>query len=328
VRMRTSWSWAWVASAVAHGLFMLAPTPGASRHVRSPDAPLVIDLAKKPAPEPEPEPPSAPKPEPEPRSAAEPKAAPRPAEPSREPRAPAPPEASTPEAPAPEPPPDVDLDLKPKPGRFAARGASRGAPPPRAAPPAAGRVESSPIPEGLEPKGGGRFEYRDRGFTAEIARDGSVTFDGRNNVKYSGTGASFDVTEAVMAASGDDAFHTEKMRFLKRTAWFRSRLAARAREDDLAEARRRTLARVKAIWTNEAKDPADRREQLFAMWDECVESGDEAAVATARFVRRTVLGFIRRRLPEGHPDAFTEAELDRLNASRDSKTAFTPYDAP
>jgi hypothetical protein len=319
-----------LASALAHVAFFALPTPGAARHQRRAEDPLSLNLlAPKPAVEPD----AAPPPEPEP-TEPPPKPEPAPSEPARKAPPPsAPPEPATTAPPKPEAPvvqqpstpapADLDLDLKARPGRFAG-GAASGSPTAGFTP----RLETSPIPEGLEPAGGGTYRYDSRGFVAEIARDGSVSFGGGHAVEHRGSGVAFDVTEAVMAAAGDDAFHTEKVAFLERTAWFRDQLAARARKDDLREARRGTLARLRAIWEDGTLPLAERRRELFAMWDDCVESGPEEVVATGNFVRQTVLGFIRRRLPPGSPDAFTPDELDRLNADRDSVARFDPYAEP
>ena len=44
-----------------------------------------------------------------------------------------------------------------------------------------------------------------------------------------------------------------------------------------------------------------------------------------RRARAVVIAFIRARIPEGHPDAYLPAELDRLNGGRRSVERFAPY---
>ncbi len=330
---RLSWSGAWALSALAHVGFMLLPTPGSSaRSPRRPSDPLKLTIrsVEPPPPEPraEPEPPPSPPPErahktKKPRR----RRARRPEPPPAEPRAP---EVASVEPPPAPPKPavvetapqlgELDLELRPKAGRFgpASRGTWRLPIP---------RVETSPIPEGLSPTEGGGFEFRDRGFVAEIARDGTVSFKGGTSLDYSGTGASFDITDGLMSASGDDPYHYEKAKFLKRTRAFREGLYDRARKQNLAEATRTARKRIEAIWFDGSDPVAVRRERLFKLWDECLETGDEAAVLAARFVRSSVLAFIRRTIPRGDPDAFSQDELERLNEGRYSKQRFSPYAA-
>ena len=79
------------------------------------------------------------------------------------------------------------------------------------------------------------------------------------------------------------------------------------------------------LWAT-TPDPAARKQALFELWDECVETGDPAAVSAGEAARRLVIGFIRTHLPAGGPDAFTPAELAALARIRNSKTAFAPYE--
>jgi hypothetical protein len=56
---------------------------------------------------------------------------------------------------------------------------------------------------------------------------------------------------------------------------------------------------------------------LHELWKEFAEApGNESACAT-------VMAFIRRRLPEGGPDAFSKEELNAFRA--DGNPAFDPY---
>jgi hypothetical protein len=316
-----SWRWAWLASAVAHVGFMLLPTPGASRQITSRTTPLELRLAP-PDPELVPEPETEAPPEAEPPPARKPAPEPVPAPvnvpgpdrtepPAPEPRTPAP-------APSTSAPKNLDFDLK---RRSSGAGGGRGSlvlPTPR--------LEQRPrLPRGLKRKAGGGFEYRHRGFVAEIARDGTVSFDGRGNIKPTGLGVSFDLTEAVMDASGDDAFHTEKIRFLEKTAYLRADLAKKARQENLLLAQRDVMSRVRSLWSNARIPAEERRRLLFEIWDECAETGPPDVLETSAFLRRSLLAFIRRELPADHPDAFDPDELEALNARRASQTRFEPY---
>jgi hypothetical protein len=61
------------------------------------------------------------------------------------------------------------------------------------------------------------------------------------------------------------------------------------------------------------------------MWRETAGSDDEVGAA-GRKARATIEAFIRERLPEGTPDAFTDDELRRFNA-RAGAMKFEPYRA-
>jgi hypothetical protein len=76
------------------------------------------------------------------------------------------------------------------------------------------------------------------------------------------------------------------------------------------------------IWSNHHVSLAARRRLLFEEWDAWTE--DE----TGRLARATVVGFIRRVLPEGSPQGFRNEELVQLNVLRTSQATFSPYDDP
>lgn len=70
--------------------------------------------------------------------------------------------------------------------------------------------------------------------------------------------------------------------------------------------------------THHGAEPRDRGEP-----DDPDADGELARAS--RTARATVLGYIRRSLPAGSPDAYTEAEIDALNAQRKSAERFAPY---
>jgi hypothetical protein len=137
-------------------------------------------------------------------------------------------------------------------------------------------------------------------------------------------GGGFDLTDGVMRASGQDPYAARKIAFLDRTRDERRRLAVAARSEDLREALHRTRADLERLWR--APGPAaEKRHVLFLLWDECAESGPEEVMATSRAVRGAIVAFVRRRLPAGSADAFTDGELARENARRTSAERFEPY---
>jgi hypothetical protein len=62
------------------------------------------------------------------------------------------------------------------------------------------------------------------------------------------------------------------------------------------------------------------------MWDEVAESGDDELVAGGNAARACLVEFVRLHLPPGSAGAFRSTELAQLNAHRQSRARFAPYD--
>src|SRR5437588_671770 len=75
-----------------------------------------------------------------------------------------------------------------------------------------------------------------------------------------------------------------------------------------AELMRRNL---EALWKATA-NPDERHAVLFELWDECAEGEGPIGDAGQR-ARAEVIGWIRAKLPQDHPGAFTAAELQALD---------------
>ena len=103
-------------------------------------------------------------------------------------------------------------------------------------------------------------------------------------------------------------------------------MATRDRKN-LAAAVARTPARLERIWRDRTS-AAEKRVLLFELWDECAEDGPSGVVSAASAVRAALVAFVRRRLPPGSRDAFTDEELRALNRRRTSRARFEPYAAP
>jgi hypothetical protein len=73
------------------------------------------------------------------------------------------------------------------------------------------------------------------------------------------------------------------------------------------------------VWADTLRPAAERRQRLFALWDDC------ATDAIGRRARSAVVRFVRTHLPAESPDAFTTAELAAFNARRTSSEPFAPY---
>jgi hypothetical protein len=119
--------------------------------------------------------------------------------------------------------------------------------------------------------------------------------------------------------------------FLANTATLRARLRTemqRARERqamlDLGDS-------LRAIWSDSTLDAATRRRRIFELWDDCAEASaagspeDAARAEAGTKARRVIEAFVRRTARPDSRDAYSQAELGRLNASRRSVARFDPY---
>jgi hypothetical protein len=135
----------------------------------------------------------------------------------------------------------------------------------------------------------------------------------------------FDVTDALMRSKGQDPYASKKLAFLDSTRDERVQMGAAHREQQLRRTTQLVQRNLDQLWQRVA-EPRARREALFELWDEAVETGDEPTVEAGRAARKLVVGFIRARLPAGGPDAYTADELAALNRRRHSKAPFAPYE--
>ncbi|MFW6087994.1 MAG: hypothetical protein ACODAG_12365, partial [Myxococcota bacterium] len=169
----------------------------------------------------------------------------------------------------------------------------------------------------------GTFRYDGHVFDAKIQPDGTVRFaDGTEQKRELGKGSMasgrFDLGNALMRRRGEDPHAAERAWFLRETKELRERLARKHREEEVGQGLTGLRRRLWRIW--DGSEPArERRRRLFGMWDECSE--DEVGGAA----RDAVVGFVRKHLPSGSPDAFSADELRRLNEQRQSRARFEPY---
>ncbi|MCA9665651.1 MAG: hypothetical protein KC503_08685 [Myxococcales bacterium] len=176
----------------------------------------------------------------------------------------------------------------------------------------------------------GNLVFRDTAFTAVITPDGSLRFDDKPNFRWHGTGATFDVTDAVLRALGNDPYGYEKRRFARATAALRVRMRRRFNAKmlrtalgELPHKLARLLRAAKA-----KKHPSalvTLRRLYFQLWDECLEGTHNARAKAATRARAAIERFIRRNLPAASRLGYTKAELRELNRKRSSKQRFEPY---
>ena len=169
----------------------------------------------------------------------------------------------------------------------------------------------------------GAWKVRCAGWSATIRPDGSVRFaDG--SFRWLGLGFTFDVTDAVMRAKGQDPYAAAKVRFLDETrSWRRKLRRAWYRRQGRAFLQRlpKMLAGIMASKLSDA----DKRRLLFELWDECLETGSTELAAMGRIARSRILEFARRHFPARSKRAYTKEELERFNRIRTSKARFDPY---
>ncbi len=134
----------------------------------------------------------------------------------------------------------------------------------------------------------------------------------------------FDISDALMRGHGIDPYASKKLKFLDSTRGERVLIGMRHRTGQLAMAPEIMKRNLDRLWATVA-DPAERRETLFELWDECAETGTEELVTAGQAARTLVVGWIRARLPAGLPAAYTADELAAVNRRRSSKAAFAPY---
>jgi hypothetical protein len=134
-----------------------------------------------------------------------------------------------------------------------------------------------------------------------------------------------DLTALLMRASGvGDAYASRKLKLLDDTRAERAELGAQHRAEDLARAAELMQRNLAAVW-RATGDPVERRDALFALWDECAEGEGPVGEAGER-ARKMVIGWIRARLPAGAPDAFAPDEIARRSTQRRSTQPFVPYE--
>jgi hypothetical protein len=166
----------------------------------------------------------------------------------------------------------------------------------------------------LRPDGRGGLAGERPGFHFAIARDGRIAFQDR---------AGFDLTDFLMRLNGEDPYSYDKHLVRRMTEPMRVAMTDADRRRTMAQALRELPDRLDAIWKQPVRAD-ERRALLFLLWDECLEPDGPEAPAGAR-ARATIEDFARSRLPAGSPDAFTPAELLRLNQGRRSRAPFAPY---
>ena len=94
---------------------------------------------------------------------------------------------------------------------------------------------------------------------------------------------------------------------------------------DLAQVAQIVKKNLSLVWAA-TKDPQLRKQALFEMWDECVETGSAEVVEAASTARKMIIGFIRANFPAHGPHPYTAAEIAACNRAKQSTATFSPYE--
>ena len=138
-------------------------------------------------------------------------------------------------------------------------------------------------------------------------------------------GGGFEVTDWLMRRHGQDPYASRKLAVLDATRDERVAIGKRHRAAELARTPEIVHRQLELLWAA-TTDLAERKQGLFELWDDCVETGDPDVVAAAEAARRIIVGFLRAHLPAGSAGAYTPAELAALARTRHSRAAFAPYE--
>lgn len=186
-------------------------------------------------------------------------------------------------------------------------------------------LSQRPPPE-LQRRRDGSYQYSGPRFSAIIDADGTVRFEDRGNVNVTGPGTdngpglagTFDITDALQGASGQDPMRAERRWFMRETRELRERLEDEAREQEASRGVAGLERRLRQLWTAEGS-AEQKRQRIFSFWRDT--SDDEVGERA----RNAIVGFVRRNLPAGSDDAYTTAELGRMNGTLSDGRRFTPY---
>ena len=134
-----------------------------------------------------------------------------------------------------------------------------------------------------------------------------------------------DITSWLHRKYVGDPNASRKLAFLDSTRDERVRRGTKYRADQLEQSADIMRKNLEQLW-RATSDAAERRDALFALWDECNEGEGERGEAGER-ARAMVIGWIGSHLPKGQPGAFTDEQIASYDARRSSRQHFAPYAA-
>ena len=174
----------------------------------------------------------------------------------------------------------------------------------------------------LKRRANGVLLYEAPQFSAVVAPDGTVTFHDRR-LAYSAPKStfSFDLSdEFVHEFTRGTLYPYEKANFLASTFKRRTGMAAKWYAAQMRTARDDLPTRLDALWADTRYRRRERRRIIFLLWKDV-----DISEADARPAATIIEAWIRKRLPRGSPDAYTDDELEALSRERMGEPAFRPY---
>jgi hypothetical protein len=133
-----------------------------------------------------------------------------------------------------------------------------------------------------------------------------------------------NIVPIVGGSFGAPSDRNRQQRLLEQTFDQRADQRATHTADQLAHADQLVRANLARLWRR-VTDPAERRQVLFELWDEC-EEGEGAAGEAGERARRQVIAWIRSHLPAGSTGAYSADEITALDGHRKSAQRFAPYE--
>jgi hypothetical protein len=177
----------------------------------------------------------------------------------------------------------------------------------------------------LKPGANGSLLYEAPQFSAVVAPDGTVTFHDRR-LAYSARKStlSFDLSDEFARELGHGtAYPYPKANFLAATFTRRTEMAAELNSRQMRAARTELPRQLDALWDDTRYRRRERRRIVFLLWQEVDKSS-----ADGRSTSTAIEAWIRRRLPRGSSDAYTDQELDAYSHERRGEPPFNPYGSP
>jgi hypothetical protein len=174
----------------------------------------------------------------------------------------------------------------------------------------------------LKPGRNGTFVYQAPQFSAEVAPDGTVTFRDRR-IAYSAPKStlSFDLSdEFVRELTHGTSYPYLKANFLAGTFKRRTAMAAEVTSRQMRAARAELPRQLEALWADTRYRRRERRRIVFLLWQDLDKSS-----ADGRSSATTIEAWIRKSLPRGSDDAYTDQELDAYSHEHSGSPAFNPY---
>jgi len=180
-------------------------------------------------------------------------------------------------------------------------------------------------------------------FEAKIKIDGTVEMENRIPAKVSaGAGTMLGATvttygfdDMIERLRGTDYAAPAKLKFLDATRDDRFKMYEAATKAALSSSRRWLASHLSDILQSN-RSWAEKRKLFFDLWDECVDGTmirenssdlERAQAATGIAVKKMIIEFIQKHIPQGSHQQYSTSELAAFNAerARDGASPFEPY---